>query len=200
MPTFPLPRAVTHSYLPQPPNSRHFDSPRANPPGRRHGAVDLYCPHGTPVLACETGVCTVEGLPNHPCPYAFVRYDQSAPHVLALEVKCDSGLVIRYGECLFLPHVKRGYRVHEGEQIGWTVRMKGLTPPGDCMLHFELYQGTLEGPLSQPSALPYCRRADLLNPTVYLTTRAQLTPMASATATSLPYLELPSVLAAPYLA
>ena len=38
------------------------------------------------------------------------------------------------------------------------------------MLHIEFYKGTMTGPLTVNGALPYMRRADLVNPTNYLDT------------------------------
>ena len=193
MPVYPLPITATHSILTPP---RNYNSPRTDParPGRRHGACDLYAPHGTPVLACEAGTVTVEGLPGsaNAVPYAFVRYAPTAPWVYALEVKCDTGKVIRYGECVFLPHLKYGYKVSEGEQIGWVVKMAGLQAPGNCMLHFELYTGTGKGPLNQPIP-PYYRRADLIDPSTYLTS-AQLPAPSTA------YVKLPPQISLTYSA
>lgn len=45
-----------------------------------------------------------------------------------------------------------------GEIIAYVGKMKV-----DSMLHFEVYAGTLQGPLSVPKNKPFERRADLVN-------------------------------------
>lgn len=193
MPTYPLPVPATHPIDTWP---RSFDAPRNDPakPGRRHGACDLYTPHGTPVLACEDGIVTVEGSSlTAPAPYAFVRYRSTAPWVYALETRLNDGKIIRYAECYFMPYIKQGYKVSEGEQIGWVVKMAGLTAPGNAMLHFELYSGTEKGPLTQNTSdrAPYYRRRDILNPDHYLSLCSLVSP-------AMPGVPLPSQIDALY--
>lgn len=158
--TYPLPEKTPFSYKTNP---RAFNSPRVSTPtGRRHGALDFYAKHGTPILCIRSGVVTLG-------PYNFVKYDSLAPYVLAIEVQCGAyekypNLTMRYGEAVFLPNIVVGYRVTEGEHIGWIVRMKGLMPPGNAMLHLEMYSGSQKGSLTQ-RLFPYYRRSDLFDPT-----------------------------------
>lgn len=159
MPTYPLPVLTKYSYRENP---RAFGSPRnSNPPGRVHGAIDLYAPDGTEVCACETGVVLFPG------PYDFYRALPTEPYVKAVEIKLDDGRIQRYCEMLFLPKIKPGYRVAEGEILGHLKAMGGLPAPGNCMLHFEMYSGTAHGPLTT-NVMPTRRRSDLMDPTAYM--------------------------------
>jgi murein DD-endopeptidase MepM/ murein hydrolase activator NlpD len=157
MPTYPLPQYTRFSYR-EPP--RAFRSPRGSEQGRLHAGIDLYAPAGTPVCACEAGIVRLG-------PYPFVRYDPAAPYVDAIEIRTGDGRIMRYAEMRFYPGWRPGIRVAEGQLLGHLEAMPGLTPPGDCMLHFELYRGTAEGPLTQ-GQLPFRRRADLVDPTDYM--------------------------------
>lgn len=164
MPTYPLPQKSKYSYRENP---RAWRSPRLN--GRLHPGIDLYAVTGTPVYACEAGtVIAPEGFgPGHPNPYPFVRYDPKAPFVDAIEIRTTDGRIMRYCEMRFLPGIRTGKAVTEGELLGHLERMPGLTAPGDCMLHFELYRGTGKGPLTQ-GTVPLMRRDDILDPTAYM--------------------------------
>lgn len=168
MPTYPLPALSKFSYKENP---RAFRSPRPGMGnGRLHGAVDLYAPDGTEVYACEPGKVLFPG------PYPFYRYPdrEGVPYVDAVEIKTPDGRTMRYCEMKFLSKIKPGYEVAEGELIGHLKVMPGLQYPGNCMLHFELYTGAQQGPLTvmktaagQPN-VPFMRRGDLIDPTPYI--------------------------------
>lgn len=120
---------------------------------RKHAACDLYAPVSTEILAIEDGTI-IDG------PYYF--YDGT----YALEVRHDSGYVVRYGEIRQrVPRgITTGARVSQGQVIayvGFLVELKL------SMLHFEMYKGTVTGLLTQSGDI-YQRRSDLLDPTPFL--------------------------------
>lgn len=119
---------------------------------RLHAGCDLLAPEGTEVLAIDHGT-VIQG------PYLF--YDV----VYALEVKHDSGVVVRYGEIRqSVPRgISAGARVSKGQVIGYV----GLMTSGSSMLHFEMYEGTVNGELTTGSG-PYRRRSDLMDPSPFL--------------------------------
>jgi len=127
--------------------------------GRNHAACDLIAKPGTPVYAVESG--TVLLVPKS----AFFQNTYSV-------VIKHPNFIVRYAELDFERFVKEGDSVSEGQKIG-TV---GKNNKGKGMLHFEMYQGTIGGNLSQPSNKKYLyvpegnykRRADLIDPTPYL--------------------------------
>ena len=148
MATFPLHQRPTESYTVNP---RKFGCPRAN--ARKHAGCDLYAPAGTPVQAVEDGE-VIAG------PYLF--YDV----VDAVEIRHASGIV-RYGEVnnTCAPGIRAGAKVLAGQVIGYVRKMLTVS---QSMLHFELYAGLAEGPLTDRSRHPFIRRADLTDPTAFL--------------------------------
>ena len=153
---FPLRKRPAYSYKD---GGREFGAYRTE--SRLHAGCDLLAPEGTEVLAIDNGI-VIQG------PYKF--YDV----VYALEVKHDSGIVVRYGEILqSVPRgISAGARVSRGQVIGYV----GLMTSGSSMLHFEMYKGTVNGELTTGSG-PYRRRSDLMDPTSFLDT-APLGPVA----------------------
>jgi SH3-like domain-containing protein len=145
---FPLRKRPAYSYKD---GGREFGACRSGC-SRLHAGCDLLAPKGTEVLAIDNGT-VIQG------PYHF--YDV----VYALEVKHDSGIVVRYGEILqSLPRgISPGARVSRGQVIGYV----GLMTSGSSMLHFEMYRGTVNGELTTGSG-PYRRRSDLMDPTPFL--------------------------------
>lgn len=114
---------------------------------------------GTPVYAIADGAITVS-------PYYFYA------GTYAIEVD-HCGKIVRYGELLpnasidrslvFLPDIKRGYKVRKSEVIGYVGKLIGHQ---SSMLHIEMYAGTARGPLTDKnSGNPYQRRADIIDPT-----------------------------------
>ena len=72
------------------------------------------------------------------------------------EIKGFGPAIQRIGPHKFAP-------IKAGDVIAYVGKMHTTS-----MLHFELYAGTLTGPLTVRSNKPFCRRADLLNPTSLL--------------------------------
>jgi len=147
--SFPLRKRPVLSYKDE---GRQFGAFRSGT--RLHAGCDLLATKGTEVLAIDNGT-VIQG------PYLF--YDV----VYALEVKHDSGIVVRYGEILqSVPlGISPGARVSRGQVIGYV----GLMTSGSSMLHFEIYKGNVNGELTTGSG-PYRRRSDLMDPTSFLDT------------------------------
>jgi murein DD-endopeptidase MepM/ murein hydrolase activator NlpD len=120
---------------------------------RKHAGVDLYASVGTMIRSCEAGEITAG-------PYPFYA------GTFALEVRHQDGRVVRYGEILSaIGALKVGDHVAEGQPIARVGRLQGLPV---AMLHFEMFRGTLKGPLTDLGRPPFLRRADLVDPTEYL--------------------------------
>lgn len=139
---------------------RRFDANR-NQGKRAHAGCDLYVSAGTPIYAVLDGVVLRD-------PYHF--YDV----VFALDV--DHGdFVARYGEIRTDCPLRKGDRVTAGDPIAKVGKMKAVAQP---MLHFEVYDKSAGGPLTEPDrgrskkresdGVPYFRRMDLINPTPLL--------------------------------
>ena len=160
MSTFPLRSRPAESYKEHP---RSFGSPRAGG-ARKHAGCDLYAAAGAEVLAVEDGT-VLRG------PYLF--YDV----VYALEVQHPSGIV-RYGEISHAAEgIATGVAVKAGHVIGYVGKMKTVAQP---MLHFELFSGTAEGPLTNRQNPPFMRREDLQDPTAFLDACQEVTTDATA--------------------
>ena len=149
--SFPLNQRPTTSYKE---GMRRFGWNRAR--GRIHAACDLYGGLSDTVVAVNDGVVVRDR-------YAFYG------GVYALEVVHTGGFVVRYGEVTGkgVAGVSKGTKVGKGKPVGFVGQVGGhgkLSP----MLHFELYTGSVAGPLSQTWRKGYQRRADLINPTDYL--------------------------------
>ena len=146
IPLFPLYEPPTHN--PET-GGRQFGACR-NRCGRKHAAVDLKAPPGTPIRAMEDGEVIVE-------PRIF--YDS----VKAFAIDHGS-FIARYCEISrTAPGVEhRGVRVRKGQTIAYVGRLNS----GNSMLHLELYSGTRTGRLTDKSRLPFQRRADLLKGTL----------------------------------
>jgi murein DD-endopeptidase MepM/ murein hydrolase activator NlpD len=139
---------------------RAFASPRAGG-ARLHAGCDLYFPKGTPIHAVADGVVT-RG------PYPFYC------ETFALEI--DHGpFLARYGEIQSKTEVIAGATVRAGQKIASVGHLIGIQVPSD-MLHFELYDKSLSGPLTVASdsgsamknGVPFMRRKDLIDPTLKL--------------------------------
>ena len=154
--TFPTTKMVTTPFTE---GMRRFGASRSNG-DRIHAAADLYRYKNEPLLAVAPGV-VIRGL------YFFYL------GTYAIEVVHAGGFVVRYGEVTGKSPegLMKGSNLLGGDRVGYM----GQVNNGCCepMLHFELYKGTLKGPLSQDGVNPvdgkrYNRRNDLLNPTPYL--------------------------------
>lgn len=164
---FPLAHVPAESWLTPP---RSFGAARDG--GRWHGAIDLYCPIGTPVYAIQDGlVGPVCGYPpSTPHPYNFVRYREDFPWAQALEVTSHDGSGIwRYCELKFIPEMKVGHAVKEGDLLGHVADL-GL---GYQMLHLEAYSKATTGALTISGFNKYGRRADLVDPTAIVSRLAE---------------------------
>ena len=116
---------------------------------RLHAGSDLYTPVNRPVLAVADGV--------------VLDYYPFYSGTNAIVVKHYDGKVVRYGE-VFSTYARIGSVVKKGQKIASVGRMYCCQP----MLHFELYEGTLSGSLTQYGRGRYERRADLINPQYFL--------------------------------
>jgi len=92
----------------------------------------------------------------------------------ALEI--DHGpFLARYGEIQSKTEVIAGAKVKAGQKIASVGHLIGIQVPSD-MLHFELYDKSLSGPLTVASdsgsamknGVPFMRRRDLIDPTLQL--------------------------------
>ena len=139
---------------------RSFGSWRAGG-ARLHAGCDLYFPRGTSIHAIADGVVT-RG------PYAFYA------ETFALEIDHGSFLA-RYGEIQSNTEVRAGASVRAGEKIARVGHLVGIQVPSD-MLHLELYDKSMSGPLTVGSGsgsamrngVPFMRRKDLIDPTTKL--------------------------------
>jgi murein DD-endopeptidase MepM/ murein hydrolase activator NlpD len=154
---FPFPTIPAESWEERP---RAFASPRAGG-ARLHAGCDLYFPKGTPIHAVADGVVT-RG------PYPFYC------ETFALEI--DHGpFLARYGEIQSKTEVTAGAKVKAGQRIASVGHLVGVQVPSD-MLHFELYDKSMSGPLTVASdfgsavknGVPFMRRRDLIDPTLQL--------------------------------
>jgi len=154
---FPFPTIPAESWEERP---RAFASPRAGG-ARLHAGCDLYFPKGTPIHAVADGV-VMRG------PYPFYC------ETFALEI--DHGpFLARYGEIQSKTEVTAGAKVKAGQRIASVGHLVGIQVPSD-MLHFELYDKSMSGPLTVASdfgsavknGVPFMRRRDLIDPTLQL--------------------------------
>jgi hypothetical protein len=146
---FPLRQRPHESYHG---GGREFGA-RRNGGARRHAACDLIAPPGTEILAIADGTVL-----RGPSEFYEGTY--------ALEVRHEGGKVARYGEIAKLvpPGIQVGATVRQGQLVARVGRLHS----GSSMLHFELYDGSASGPLTQPDRPPYMRRKDLIDPTALL--------------------------------
>lgn len=154
---FPFPTVPAASWEERP---RAFASPRAGG-ARLHAGCDLYFPKGTSIHAIADGVVT-RG------PYPFYC------ETFALEI--DHGpFLARYGEIQSKTEVSAGATVKAGQKIASVGHLIGIQVPSD-MLHFELYDKSVSGPLTVANdsgsamrhGVPFMRRKDLIDPTLQL--------------------------------
>jgi murein DD-endopeptidase MepM/ murein hydrolase activator NlpD len=154
---FPFPTVPATSWEERP---LAFASPRAGG-ARLHAGCDLYFSKGTPIHAIADGV-VMRG------PYPFYC------ETFALEI--DHGAFLaRYGEIQSKTEVSAGATVKAGQKIASVGHLIGIQVPSD-MLHFELYDKSLSGPLTVASdsgsamknGVPFMRRKDLIDPTLQL--------------------------------
>jgi murein DD-endopeptidase MepM/ murein hydrolase activator NlpD len=145
MATFPLPFVPRLSYHT---GGRRFGARRDG--GRMHAACDLIAPEGTEIFAVDSGV-VIGG------PYEFYH------GTFAIEVR-HPRFIVRYCEIRGAASgIRVGSNVLQGQVIAYVGRMYV-----DSMLHFEMYDGSGRGGLTQRGNPPYQRRSDLIDPTSFL--------------------------------
>ncbi len=126
---------------------------------RYHAGIDFYGEPGREVLAVADGVI-IHFSPKF--------YKKSQP----IYVRNDDGSIVRYCEIKAL--IKEG-RVFQGQIIG-ELMDNGGRKPFNCMLHFEVFDGSCEGSLTISTNKSYKyvpakkyrsyeRRPDLIDPT-----------------------------------
>ena len=150
--------------------------------GRRaHAGVDLYAPVGTPVRAVAAGVV------RRAAPFYYRTDAVEVEHGGGSDGSADGGpggaapFVARYGEVS--ASVSAGDRVAAGDVVGTVGQMvlgdgRPFTIGGRpaAMLHFELYDGTSSGALTDRSTRcarhtdgrPFYRRRDLVDPSAFV--------------------------------
>lgn len=147
---FPTVKRPTHRYDS---GMRKFGAGRSR--GKRlHAACDLYRFKMEPILSVAPGKVVRSK-------YYFYQ------GTYAIEVVHSGGFVVRYGELdkKSVSGITKGAKLKMGQRIGYM----GKVNSNCCrpMLHFELYDGSLKGPLSTKGN-KYQRRGDLMDPTPYL--------------------------------
>jgi murein DD-endopeptidase MepM/ murein hydrolase activator NlpD len=134
----------------------------ANRCARAHAACDLVAPVGTIIYAVADGT-VIQG------PYGFYL------DTYALEIN-HGAFTVRYGEIAAnSARVKPGQKVTKGQPIAKVGKLKGST---SSMLHFEMYRGEGEGPLTvldpkkslkrSNDGVSFQRRGDLVDCTPFL--------------------------------
>lgn len=127
---------------------------------RKHAAVDLIAPFGTPIHAVANGIMR---------PY-FRNFKNGTGAITVTH----TNFVVRYGETTSRMFVEPGEPVEQGQQIG-EVGNVGKR----CMIHFEMYSDTKSNqPLIDKSQKltpefsykksPFQRRKDIIDPAPYL--------------------------------
>ncbi len=149
--TFPTVKRASQSYKT---GARRFGASRSGG-SRYHAAADLYRVHGEKVLSVNTGKVIRD---------RYYFYEGT----YAIEVKHSDGKVARYGE--INGQVAAGVGLNKVVASGQNIGFVGTVTSGCCnpMLHFELYQGTATGALTQ-GGNKFNRRSDLIDPTSLLT-------------------------------
>jgi murein DD-endopeptidase MepM/ murein hydrolase activator NlpD len=119
---------------------------------RKHAGCDLYAPVGTPVFAVADGTVKQFG--------AF--------YLGTYALVVDHGdFVVRYGEIKkdTAQSLAIGSKVKKGQKIGLVGKLTGLSI---SMVHFEMFSGKGNGPLTVKTKPPFMRRADLMDPASHL--------------------------------
>ncbi|HKC59871.1 MAG TPA: M23 family metallopeptidase [Myxococcales bacterium] len=140
---------------------RHFLAARAGANGARyHAGIDLFGDFHDLVVATESAT--------------ILSFEPFYQNLFKLFLKCDSGLVINYGDVdersLKEFNLELGNRVQAGQPIARVGRMAG----GCSMLHFETYPAGTSDVVRYFASDPPSTLMRLLNPTQYLLALARL--------------------------
>jgi len=129
---------------------RRFGAGRSG--GRKHAASDLYRNLYDPIRAIQDGEVVQD-----------LRYFYDGTYSVVILHK--GGFLVRYGEVSGrrAPNFQLGAKVEKGQIIGYAGKLSVRSP----MLHFELFNGTKTGALTNGYG-SYQRRSDLMNPEDYL--------------------------------
>ena len=129
---------------------RRFGAGRSG--GRKHAASDLYRNLYDPIRAIQDGEVVQD-----------LRYFYDGTYSVVILHK--GGFLVRYGEVSGrrAPNFKLGAKIKKGQVIGYAGKLSVRSP----MLHFELFNGTKRGALTNGYG-SYQRRSDLMNPEDYL--------------------------------
>lgn len=133
---------------------RRFGAGRSK--GRLHAACDLYREYDEDIMTVAPGKI----ITSH-------RYFYLGTYQIT--VKHSGGFIARYGEISSYKAkgTNVGDKVKMGQRIGRIGKLVGIEV--SPMLHFELYEGTKSGSLTDISnGSKYQRRSDLMDPTKYL--------------------------------
>lgn len=156
----------------------HFPAPKYNgnykqgmaqfgwrrPKKRVHAACDLYAPLKSDVVAIAAGTIVESG--------DFYEGTQ------AIAIRHEGIGIVRYGEILEIP--KKFLKINEPVEAGDVIGKVGQVIKVSPMLHFELFDGSGSGKLTNTKdkieyynedvlkTANYQRRADLMNPTKLL--------------------------------
>lgn len=135
--TWPLPGIVFQSLVLDPDHPGSFGAVRRHD---RHTGVDLYCPEGSLVVACEDGVITE--IDDFTGPKADSPWWLETMSIL---IEGESGAIL-YGEIDPLDTIHVNDHVRAGQPIGHVRRvLKKDKGKPMSMLHLELYKhGALE--------------------------------------------------------
>jgi murein DD-endopeptidase MepM/ murein hydrolase activator NlpD len=149
MATFPLRSRPSLSYST---GGRKFGARRGDEGATLHAACDLIAPKGTEILAVASGVVT-----RGPYPFFHGTFAIEVDHSVYTARYCEIGSAAK--------GVSVGKTVEEGQVIAFVGKMFK-----DSMLHFEMYDNSETGQLTQKNKPPYYRREDLMDPTGFLDT------------------------------
>ena len=120
---------------------------------RKHAGCDLYAPEGTAVFSITQGtVLSVGGF--------YKGTDEIAVN--------HNYFIGRYCELIPSFDIKPGCKVNSGDFLGVIISMDIKNGGNNSMLHFEMYNGNAQGPLTDKNNTPFKRRNDIKNPTPFL--------------------------------
>jgi murein DD-endopeptidase MepM/ murein hydrolase activator NlpD len=151
---FPLSHRVPSWHRPRhprPTGGKYFGAPRK--PDRDHAGCDLISTDGSPVYAIDDGI-VFEITRNF-----YKLKDTHRPYIGAIAILHRTGFVARYCEVPTASiTVRKGATVTAGQMIGKVGKLNE-----QAMLHFELYSGLSDAPMSTRAGR-FQRRWDIIDP------------------------------------